>query len=158
MKTAAMFLVVMGFCVPAMANNGMQTIEYDLNIPAPDTVFVDCLNEYITGVTSITARVHEFETPSGIVHILDNWSFTTVFAGQSTGRAWTNRGVSPYHQNILKNGETLGYTDNSLARPVDEGPMWRANTNFKLRFDADGDLAGFVEVSNVRCLGPKEKD
>ena len=158
MKTAAMLSVILGFSASAMADNGIQTVEFDLNIPPPDTVFVDCLNEYITGVTSITARAHEFETPSGNVHILDNWSYTTVFAGQSTGRAWTNRGVSPYHQNILKNGETLGFTDSSLARPVDEGPRWRANYNFKLRIDANGDPAVFVEVSNIRCLGPKEKD
>lgn len=46
----------------------------------------------------------------------------------------------------------------STDRPVDEGPMWRANANFKLRFDADGELAVVVDMGNVRCLGPRDKD
>ena len=158
MKTAAMLSVILGFSASAMADNGIQTVEFDLNIPPPDTVFVDCLNEYITGVTSITAKMHRFETPSGIIHMVNNWSYTTLFTGQSTGRHWTNRGVAPQHQNILKNGETLGINDSSLARPVDEGPMWKVNYNFKLRVDANGDPAVAVELFNVRCLGPKDKE
>ena len=57
MKTAKHILlwVVLGACIPAVAKNGMQTTEFEMEVPL-DTVYIDCLGEYVAGPFWVTAR------------------------------------------------------------------------------------------------------
>jgi hypothetical protein len=104
--------------------------------------------------------LHTFETAGGTVHILDNWSFTTLYTSVS-GRQWISYGVSPAHLNLrLDKGSVVGYTSSSRAMPVDGGPnpSFIFNSNYKVTMNALGEVV--VEIvpvpgGNFTCLGPK---
>lgn len=150
---------LMGFCGAALANNKMQTIEFDGGIPSSDPVWVECLGEYVYGPFHVTAKTHAFETPSGTFHFVENWDLTQELTGASTGRVWLIKSVSPATDNLVKTGEVFGYTEIALARPVDQGPKWRYNLNVKAKFDENGGLVSFsvkFATGDFKCLGPDQ--
>lgn len=140
----------------AFANNAMQTIEIDGGIPIDDPVWVECLGEYVYGPYHVVAKTHEFVTPSGTYHWIENWKLTQVVTGLSTGREWFITSVAPTRDNFSKESGVSGWTEIGLARPLGEGPKFRYNLNVKLKFDEDGLVSVFVNFAtgDFKCLGP----
>ena len=153
--TCATILVLSSFCTSALANNGMETFNFE----EPRRFFVPCLAEFVSGTLYISANTHYFETPSGTVHFVENWRYVLQVSGEATGRMWIGNGVAPFTDNLLKNSEKLGFTDKVMMKPVDDGPKWRWNFNSKAKFDENGDLVSLTEEFATdeffRCLGPK---
>ena len=106
---------LMGFCGAALANNKMQTIEFDGGIPSSDPVWVECLGEYVYGPFHVTAKTHAFETPSGTFHFVENWDLTQELTGASTGRVWLIKSVSPATDNAAPATVAV---DHRLARTI----------------------------------------
>ena len=143
----------------AFAANRTTVSEFDFPflMPAP------CLGENVLAHAYVTARGHEFTTPSGTYHMIDNWKFLLVGVGESTGREWIGKGLSPSGDVIHKTGEKYFFTQNGFMNPVsvpglEDGPKFRFNQLYQARWDADGNLV--MEMlkgtdPNVRCLGKK---
>ena len=150
-------LAMLGLAGTLSADNGVieSKFDFDFVMPAP------CLGENVLTKIFVTARNHAFSTPSGNYHALDKWQFTLVGVGESTGREWAGRGVSPGGDNVTRNGEKFFFTESGLMRPIsvpglDDGPWFRFNHVYQVRWDADGNLV--MEMAkgfdpNVRCLG-----
>jgi hypothetical protein len=143
----------------ALAANPGGTISYTGTESYPP-FYLDCVNEVVSATANYESRFHTFETAGGTVHILDNWSFTTLYTSVS-GRQWISYGVSPAHLNLrLDKGSVVGYTSSSRAMPVDGGPnpSFIFNSNYKVTMNALGEVV--VEIvpvpgGNFTCLGPK---
>ena len=122
---------------PASSKNGIDKYEWEINFT---DFYVACLGEMLSGDVSIVGKYHEFETPSGKYHLVDNWQYTWVLTGQTTGRVWFARGASPFVLNVGP-GETFQYGESFVARPVSgDGPKLRFHYRFKVTVNANGEL------------------
>ncbi len=152
--TCAIILSLSSLYASALANNAVETFSFE----EPRRFFVPCLNEYVSGTIQVSAKGHFFETPSGTAHLLENWRYVLQVTGESTERMWIGNGVSPFTDDLVKNAEVTGFTDKVMMKPVDGGPKWRWNLNFKARFDENGNLVSLTEEFATdeffRCLGP----
>ena len=143
----------------AFANNRVSVSEFDFTDLMPTL----CLGENVITHFYITATGHEFTTPSGTYHMIDNWKFWMEGVGESTGREWVGKGVSPGGDVVYKTGEKFFFTQSGLLTPVsvpglEDGPKYRFNQTYQARWDADGNLVmeklvGFDPI--VKCLGKK---
>ena len=150
----------------ASASNGM--VVTTLLVPG-QPVYVECLGEYINGVTEVTVYGHLFQTPSGVVHYIDNWKMKITFSGATTGRIWVGKGFSPWVENGVAGEQGVinirtmvrskPFNDNgSFASFPDLRFAWRA----KLTVNANGEVTVNVpppmtpeEVGeSYKCLGP----
>jgi hypothetical protein len=151
----ASFLFGAAFCATTLASNSPTTITFE----EPRRFFVSCLAEYMSGTIYVTARRQVVATPSGNFHMLDNWFYTLVVTGESTGRSWiSRRAVSPGSYSSSDHGDTFWFTDMAHMIPVDEGPTWVFNTSLRVRFDENGNVISesekFATDEFIRCLGP----
>jgi hypothetical protein len=95
--------------------------------------------------------------------MIDNWKFLLEGVGESTGREWVGKAVSPGGSVVHKTGEKFFFTQNGFLIPVsvpglEDGPKFRFNQLFQFRWDADGNLVMEIVKGtdpNVRCLGKK---
>ena len=139
------------------ANNGIDKYEQEINF---SDFYVACLGEMISGNASIAGKYHEFDTPSGKHHLVDNWQYTWVLTGQTTGRVWFARGASPYVLNVGP-GETFQFGENFVAKLISgHGPKLRFHYRFKVTVNANGelvvltdDLDGVPDEDLYECFG-----
>ena len=141
----------------ASANNGVGKFEWDQSF---SDFYVACLGEMISGDLSIVGKYHEFATPSGKYHLVDNWQYTWVLTGQATGRVWLARGASPWVVNAGP-GQTSQYGESFVARPIGgDGPKLRFHYRFKATVNANDelvvlrdDLDGVLPEEFYECFG-----
>ena len=147
----------------AFGSNGVQVTT---QVIPGDYIYVDCIGEMTMGVVEFTTRTHQFATPSGIGHYIDNWEFTVYTLGLTTGRIWVGHGASPWVQNGIQDERgVINISTRVQFRPFnDNGSFpsfpymfftWRA----KLTVNANGEVAVFVPPPAVdgplfRCFGP----
>jgi hypothetical protein len=138
---------------PADAANGIQFDGFDVE----GTVYVDCLGENIDFKEHIDIAFHEFVTPSGNYHLVDNWTFTITATGAATGRTWAGVLKSPGQVNAGP-GEVAQFSIRGVLRSLDKhepGFFW--GLTFKTTMNANGELV--VERGSfdtfVRCNGEK---
>lgn len=153
----AVGLLISTLSIAAMADNRVTETTFEDS----RRFFVSCLSEYVAGTLYVTVTGHLFETPSGTLHLVDKWSYTLAVTGESTGRTWVSRSANgPGTGTIASNGTVYGFTDAAIMFPVDDGPKWRFNFNYKLRLDADGNVISEWEKEPtgelLRCLGPAD--
>ena len=144
-------LVMMLGVSSANADNGVQFSEFDV---AGD-FYVDCLNEYVFFEEHVRISNHEFVTPSGTYHLVDNWTFTLTGLGESTGRLWAGVLPSPTTVNIGP-AETTKVFIKGVVRPLtDDTPPFFWDLTYQATVNANGELV-FERgegVPVVRCLG-----
>jgi hypothetical protein len=147
------------FAGSALAAEPRGTVTYTGTESYPP-FYLDCVNEVVSATANYESRFHQFETAGGTVHVLDNWSYTTLYTS-ATGRQWISHGVSPAHLNMrLDKASAVGYTSSSRVVPVDGGPQpsFMFKSNYKIAINALGEVV--VQILPVpgegfRCLGPK---
>jgi hypothetical protein len=138
---------------PVFANNGAIKIDFDF----PVSFFVGCLGESVSGTIYVTTTYHEFDTPSGTHHLIDNWKFRYEFVGDSTLREWIGKGTAPGGGSVTSNGEKFFWTESAHLLPVhvdgiEDGPKWRYNNVVQYRWDENGVLTKeFINFSGFRC-------
>ena len=139
----------------ASANNGIQFSEFDFQ---DESFWVECLAEEVDVHQYVRAAYHEFETPSGTYHLIDNWRITVMWTGKSTGRTWVGRNVSPFQWNAGP-GETNQWVYKGVQKPLTgDGPSFFYSADFKVTVTANGVLvvereAESVQSDRIRCLG-----
>ena len=143
----------------AFADNRTTVFEYDFT----GLMLTPCLGENVVTHFYVSARGHEFTTPSGTYHMIDNWKFLMEGVGEGTGREWLGKGESPGGDVVHRTGEKYFFTQKGIMVPVsvpglEDGPKFRFNQLYQARWDADGNLV--MEMAkgfdpNVRCLGKK---
>jgi len=137
--------------------NGIVVVQFPL---PQESFYVDCLGEYITHDVYVEARDHTITTPSGTVHIVDNWTWTSYDVGVSTGRVWVGRAVSPGPVNFkLGKGTVVHWIVSARFTPLDaDSPTMIGKNQFQMITNANGDLVVFHDVDPIsevfRCIGP----
>ena len=152
-------LIVALLAPTSFGDNRTTVSEFDFTFLMP----TPCLGEDVMIHIFVSARGHEFMTPSGTYHMIDNWKFLMEGVGESTGREWVGKGEAPGGTVVHKNGEKFFFTQSGMLRPVsvpglEDGPKYRFNQLFQYRWDADGNLVMEMVKGtdpNVRCLGKK---
>ena len=154
---AALTLVAGGALARDPVGNEVLPFEFD-NPP----VYIDCLGEIVNGHVVGETRYHEFETPAGTFHIVDQWRFKVYQTGTISGRVWVGYAVSPFEMNTkLEKGQVQQWVSNIKFVPLGEkSPAYFYEDDFKITVNANGDLVVLheedVQTVNYRCLGPKE--
>jgi len=154
---AALTLVAGGALAKDPVRNEVLPFEFD-NPP----VYNDCVGEIVNGHVVGETRYHEFTTPSGTFHIVDQWRFKVFQTGTISGRVWVGYAVSPFQMNTrVEKGQVEQWVSNIKFIPLDEkAPAYFYNDDFKITVNANGELVVLHEEdlvgANFRCLGPKE--
>ena len=154
---AALTLVASGAFAKDPVGNEVFSFEFD-NPP----VYIDCLGEIVNGHVVGETRYHEFTTPSGNFHVVDQWRFNVYHVGTISGRVWISRAVSPFSMNVtLEKGGVQQWVTKGMFVPVGEtAPAYVYMDSFKITVNANGDLVVLHEEDltgeGYRCLGPKE--
>ena len=154
---AVMTLVASGAYAKDPVGNEVLPFEFD-NPP----VYIECVGEIVNGHVVGEARYHEFETPSGTFHIVDQWRFKVYQTGTISGRVWVGHAVSPFQMNTrVEKGQVVQWVSNIRFVPLDEkAPAFFYQDDFKITVNANGELVVLHEEdlvgANFRCLGPKE--
>lgn len=133
------------------SSNGIQFYEFDFF----ETVYIECLGEYVDVEEHISAASHAFTTPSGNFHVVDNWKFSAMWTGVSTGRIWIGQLTSPYQGNVGP-GYVEQWSVKGVQKPITEGaPKFFYAGSFKTTVNANGELVVLNDASSgsVRCLG-----
>lgn len=161
MKTTALLLCALA---PFMAGSvlageprGVQTYEFSYTAEG----YVPCLGEIVSFDATVEVRGHVFSTKNGTVHVLDNWTITQFATGQSTGREWLGKGVSPFQSNTKVDGSGVTqWVSRVRFDPVTKGdPALIGEDQFKVTINANGELV--VErlphpgLEGLRCLPAK---
>ena len=152
----ALTLVASGVFAKDPVGNEVLPFEFD-NPP----VYNDCVGEIVNGHVVGETRYHEFTTPSGTFHIVDQWRFKVYQTGTISGQVWVGSGVSPFEMNTkLEKGEVQQWVSNIKFVPVGEkAPAYFYEDDFKITVNANGKLVVLHEEdlvgANFRCLGPK---
>lgn len=147
------------FISVAAANNGIQ--KYELNFQ--NSTYVACLGEHVAFDINVIGSYHEFETPSGKYHLVDQWQYTWKFTGLLSGRTWFANAAAPVTWN-LGSGETYQMGENLVARPVTgDGPKFRLHYRFKTTVNANGELVVLIDdpdflnggnhLDLIQCIG-----
>lgn len=136
---------------PAVASNGIQFSEDD----AEGIVYVECLGEDIEYKEHIDIAFHDFETPSGTYHMVDNWRFTLTATGVNTGRRWAGVLTAPAQLNDAP-ADVFQVSIQGVMRSLDRGePGFFWGLTFKTTVNANGELV--VERGSfdtfARCVG-----
>lgn len=158
-------LMAAAWYTPAMADTAMQSYELDIKRCSPDMpladgttecdvspFYVDCLGEYLVGEYHVVGNYQEFATPSGMLHIRDNWKVVSMLFGAVTGRAWYAVGVSPASGNI-GGIETLSASGTLTYNPLADGPTWQEQFVYTTIQNANGDIVRDMENYRAKCLG-----
>lgn len=139
----------------AGAPRGVQVYTFEQDFPE---IYIDCLGETIHRTVSGEGRFHMFETATGVVHVIDNWKFTVYDVGNVTGRIWVGYGSAPYQLNVkLEKGGVEQWISRIHMKPLDEGPMWMWENQFKMTVNANGEIVVVHETDDhsyegSRCL------
>ncbi len=158
-------LMVAAWSAPAMADTAMQTYELhltrcSLTSPLPDGTTecdlepfpVECLGEDVVGEYHVVGNYQEFETPTGMLHIRDDWKVVSMLFGVVTGRAWYAVGVSPAGGNF--GGVEAWTTSGTLTyKPLADGPTWQEQFVYRSTQNANGVIVKAFENSMYKCLG-----
>ena len=153
---AALTLVASGAFARDPVGNEVLPFEFD-NPP----VYIECLGEIVNGHVVGETRYHEFETPSGAFHIVDQWRFKVYHTGTISGRVWVGVAVSPLEMNVkVEKGEVQQWVSNiKFIAPGEKAPTYFYEDDFKITVNANGQLVVLHEEdlvgANFRCLGPK---
>lgn len=162
MKTSLLVGAVAVLCTAsALAADPRGIVTYTGVEPSPPPFYLDCVNEVVSITSTYEARFHRFETTSGTTHVLDNWRYSTLYTGLTTGRQWLGTGVSPLHFNArIVPGLVYGFTSASRMSLLDgpPNPAFIFTNNYKLTMNALGEVV--VEIVPVSgepyvCLGRK---
>ena len=135
---------------------GTQIISFEYENPV---FYVACLGEELRGYGFVEARFHQFETPSGTVHILDNWNTWTIYEiGLTSGTIWVGHGVGPSQSNIrLEKGQVTQFVSKGRFVPIDgHGPEWFGGGSFKLTINANGEVVVLnttPDPGEFKCVG-----
>ena len=154
---AALTLVASGAFAKDPVGNEVLPFEFD-NPP----VYIDCVGEIVNGHVVGETRYHEFTTPAGTFHVVDQWRFKVYQTGTISGRVWVGYAVSPFQMNTkLEKGQVQQWVSNIKFIPLDEkAPAYFYNDDFKITVNANGELVVLHEEDvlnvNYRCLGPKK--
>jgi hypothetical protein len=122
--------------------------------------YVPCLGDFVDGQGFGEARYHEFETPSGTIHVLDQWSFTIYNVGVSSGTIWVGHAVSPFQWNMkLDKGGVQQWASRARFVPLEgSAPAYIGQDTFKVTFNANGELVVLHEETpdgeDMHCVGP----
>jgi len=138
---------------PATAGNGIQFDAFD----ASGSVYIDCLDEFIDYEEHIDIAFHEFMTPSGNYHVIDNWTFSLTATGASTGRTWVGVLQSPGQINDGP-ADVMQWSIQGVIRSLTKGaPNFFWGFNFRSVVNANGDLQVLQDSGGTyaRCLGNK---
>lgn len=155
----AVFAACIGFS--AVAKSPFIVDEWN---DAEEDIYVSCLGEFVDGEFSVVYKYREFETPSGVYHYVEHFSWYSVYTGQSTGRIWVGKGVSPGAFHVGPDGTPdIGqFTNNEVAKlVVGKGPKIRNNARLKVTVNANGELKVLVlppeDFSDwLSCVGKKD--
>jgi hypothetical protein len=154
---AVLTLVAGGAFGKDQVGNEVLTFEFD-NPPW----YNHCVREIVNGHVIGEIRYHEFETPSGSFHIVDQWRFKVYATGTISGRVWVGSAVSPLEMNTkLEKGQVQQWVSNIRFIALGEkAPAYFYQDDFKITVNANGELVVLHEEdlvgANYRCLGPKE--
>ena len=154
---AALTLVASGAFAKDPVGNEVLPFEFD-NPP----VYIECLGEIVNGHVVGETRYHEFTTPSGTFHIVDQWRFKVYHTGTLSGRVWVGYAVSPFQMNTkLEKGQVVQWVSTIKFVPVGEkAPAYFYEDDFKITVNANGELVVLHEEDvlnlNYRCLGPQK--
>ena len=154
---AALTLVAGGALAKDPVGNEVLPFEFD-NPP----VYNDCVGEIVNGHVVGETRYHEFETPSGVFHIVDQWRFKVYQTGTISGRVWVGYAVSPLQMNTrVEKGQVVQWVSNiKFIAPGEKAPAYFYQDDFKITVNANGELVVLHEEdlvgANFRCLGSKE--
>jgi len=151
---AVLTLVASGAVAKDPVGNEVLPFEFD-NPP----VYIECLGEIVNGHVVGETRYHEFTTPSGTFHIVDQWRFKVYQTGTISGRVWVGYAVSPFQMNTkLEEGQVQQWVTSIRFVPVDEhAPAYFYNNSFKITVNANGEVVVFNDEipasDGYRCVG-----
>ena len=154
---AVLTLVASGAFAKDPVGNEVLPFEFD-NPP----VYIECLGEIVNGHVVGETRYHEFTTPSGTFHIVDQWRFKLYQTGTISGRVWVGYAVSPFQMNTrVEKGQVQQWVSSIRLVPVDEhAPAYFYNNAFKITVNANGDVVVFNDeipaIEGYRCVGPNK--
>jgi hypothetical protein len=175
MRTSICSAIVVGVAVlgaaPVSADNGVQTRFFTWSfcspeMPLPDgttdcpmpPAYVDCLGEFLVGSHDVLTTYRTFTTASGVEHLMDNWRYSSLFYGVSSGRAWVAKGVSPFGSNsaTARGATTSMYVEHQTMKPIADGQMFTGKVSYLMTWNADGELVvdkpRFDDI--YHCIGP----
>ena len=106
---------------------------------------------------TIYVRTHAFETNSGVIHLVEQFT-ATYFVSDTSGREWYYVGVDPFLRNArVDGGEVFKVVDVGRFVPVTEDTpqiMYQSKTNMTV--NANGELVvdthDFDFETSFRCL------
>lgn len=144
----------------AFAKDPVGIKVIDFSVADTESRYLECVGEYVSGYYLGQARVHEFLTPSGVYHFVDNWSFKRYFVGVNTGRVWIGDAVSPSQTNArLSATQVQQWTSEIIYRLEGESaPAFKYHYTFKMTVNANGEPVVLRDSGDVslayKCLGP----
>jgi len=162
----AMKKLLLGIAVAAFVAGGafakgpIGTVVYTWEIADEPPFYVPCLGEFVAFYAFGEGRYHEFETPSGTIHILDNWTFNSYRYGMTSGTVWYGYQVSPFQLNArLEKGEVQQWVSKGRFVPLEgNAPAFIGQDTFKITINANGELVVMRDETpdgeDMRCVGP----
>jgi hypothetical protein len=138
---------------------GTVIVPFEFDVPA---FYIPCLGEDVGGYVFGEARYHEFETPSGVFHVLDQWTFTSYRYGLTSGTVWLGYQTSPFQLNTkLDKGEVQQWVSRGRFVPLEgNAPAYVGADTFKITVNAQGELVVLREETtdgeDMHCVGPSK--
>ena len=125
----------------AKSPHGITHEEWSFDWP-DEGFYFSCLNDTLNGTIDVTTRSHVFETPSGVVHVVEGFFGTGHVYSQTTGRTWTVRFAIPGTASMkVGKGQTVQWEDNENYIPDEPGGQhFFIRATYKLTVNANGDL------------------
>ena len=108
-----------------------------------EDIYVSCLGEFVDAEYWLTYRYREFETPSGVIHYVEHFSWYSQYTGQDTSRVWVGKGVSPgaFHTGPDGLPDIGQWTNHEMSKLiVGKGPKIRNKARLKFTVNANGEL------------------
>jgi hypothetical protein len=134
-----------------------QTYEF----PIAFTFYAWCIDDYVSVDGTIYGRVHEFETKSGVVQVVDNVTYQYV-ASDTSGREWYVIGTAFTQSSVrVEKGMVTESIDVARFVPITEDTpqlmyRWRIN----MTVNANGELVVTTDDWSIeaalRCLPQKK--
>jgi hypothetical protein len=78
---------------------GAQRVEGSFDWPEEGFYF-ECLNDHLSGTVFYTVLMHTVETPSGNIHMIENFFGTGHIYSLTTGETWTQKFSIPVNTKI----------------------------------------------------------
>lgn len=137
---AAALLLLAGIAT-AKSPRGIHQEDWSFDWP-DDGFYFSCLNDTLYGTVYVTTRSHSFETPSGVVHLVESFFGTGYIYSKTTGRTWTQRFAIPGTMSAkVGNGTVVQWVDNENYIPDEPGGQhFFIRVTYKLTVNANGDL------------------